>query len=142
MNSHLTGIFFPFFPNSAPSVSVIYGCSISEPGTTLLLEAKMSLRAALLISIEMCLHWHQYSCTFLIPPVRSFAPFPFFLHIPSYLPLLLHLLHPSKLLMQGNPGLHQYNPGLAAHSSLHLWTSWLNMHGKHSAHSFHFAQYD
>lgn len=40
MNSHLTGIVFPFISNLA--LCVIYGCSISEPGTILLLEAKMS----------------------------------------------------------------------------------------------------
>lgn len=120
-------------PNSAPSVSAISGCSISETGTILLLEAKMSSRAALLISIEMCLHGHQYSRKFLIPPIRS-PPLPLSFNIPSSIPLLLH---PSRLLMQGNPGLRH---GSAAHSSLHPWKSCVNPHGKPSARSFHFAR--
>ena len=114
MNSHLPGFFFSLLPNLA-----VFLCVLS-PAAPLVsqvsLEAKMSWRAALLISIEMCLHWHQYSCIFLIPPVRSFPPLPSCLHIPSSLLLLLLLLlfHPSKLLMQGNPGLHQCDHSLDA----------------------------
>lgn len=62
--------FIPF-PTQLLLCVIIYGCSISRPGTILLLEAKMSLWAALLISTEMCLHWHQDNSIFLIPPSPS-----------------------------------------------------------------------
>lgn len=55
-------------PASAPPMSrITCCCSISQPGTLHSLAAKMSWRTSLLISLEMCLHWHQRRCTFLIP---------------------------------------------------------------------------
>lgn len=92
---------------------VICGCSISEAGTILLLRAKMSSRAALLISIEMCLHWHQYSCTFLIPSVRSYPASTSLRLSPSSSSfLLLLLLHPYKLLT-GKPRAAPVQPRLS-----------------------------
>lgn len=118
MNSHLNGIFLVFHFQLGSSCVCYHLWLCHRARYHSLVRSQNELESSSSISIEMCLHWHQYSSTFLMPPVRIPPPLPC-LHIPSSLHLLLIFLllptYPYKLLMQGNPGLHQYNYGLDTH---------------------------
>lgn len=119
MNSHLNGIFLVFHFQLGSSCVCYHLWLCHRARYHSLVRSQNELESSSSISIEMCLHWHQYSSTFLMPPVRipPHASTSLRLSTSSSLLLIFLLLptYPYKLLMQGNPGLHQYNYGLDTH---------------------------
>lgn len=138
MNSHLNGIFLVFHFQLGSSCVCYHLWLCHRARYHSLVRSQNELESSSSISIEMCLHWHQYSSTFLMPPVRIPPPLPC-LHIPSSLHLLFpppHIPTTSYLSLQtadaGKPRAAPVQLWLRhTHSSLHPCASWSNLHGKH-----------